>query len=186
MDDFNYLAVLISIILGLGMTQLLSGLGRWIEGRAQSGFYAPTLVWVIVLLLLHVQTWWTLYGLRLHQGWSFLQFAVVLLQPTVLFLLTVLALPSAGSAIVDPRTNYYAQRHWFFGFLILLLLVSVARDLAMTGELPAPGNLAFHATVLLIALVGMASARESHHRAMAVLVAALVLGYIGLLHPALR
>jgi hypothetical protein len=32
-DAFNYLAVLISIILGLGIAQLLSGFGRWIEQR---------------------------------------------------------------------------------------------------------------------------------------------------------
>ena len=186
MDDFNYLAVLISIILGLGMTQLLSGLGRWIEGRAESGFYAPTLVWVIVLLLLHVQTWWTLYGLRSHQGWSFLHFALVLLQPTILFLLTVLALPSAGAGVVDPRDNYYTQRRWFFSVLAALLLTSVLRDLALTGALPGTWNLAFHAAVLLIAIGGIASSQESHHRVLAILVAGLVLGYIALLYPALR
>jgi len=186
MDDFNYLAVLISIILGLGMTQLLSGLGRWIEGRSQSGFYAPSLIWVIVLLLLHVQTWWTLYGLRGHQGWTFLQFALVLLQPTVLFLLAVLALPSAGSGVADPKANYYSQRRWFFCFLITLLGVSLLRDLAITGRLPGAGNLAFHATVLAIALTGMISARETHHKVLAYLVALLVCGYIGVLYPALR
>jgi hypothetical protein len=33
MDEFNYLSVLISIILGLGVTQLLTGLGKLIFAR---------------------------------------------------------------------------------------------------------------------------------------------------------
>jgi hypothetical protein len=33
-DEFGYLSVLISIILGLGITQLLTGLGRLVNSRA--------------------------------------------------------------------------------------------------------------------------------------------------------
>jgi hypothetical protein len=43
MDTFNYLSVLISIILGLGITQLLSGLGRSLEYRDKDRLYWPSL-----------------------------------------------------------------------------------------------------------------------------------------------
>ena len=43
MDPFSYLSVLISIILGLGITQLVTGLGRLIQARARIKFYAKSL-----------------------------------------------------------------------------------------------------------------------------------------------
>ena len=64
MDPFSYLSVLISIILGLGITQLVTGLGRLIQARARIKFYAPTIAWVGLLLIIHVQTWWAMFGLR--------------------------------------------------------------------------------------------------------------------------
>jgi hypothetical protein len=187
MDDFNYLAVLISIILGLGMTQLLSGLGRWVESRASVPVYAPTIVWIVTLLVMHVQTWWSMYGLRHHQDWTFLQFVVVLLQPTTLFLLTTAVVPSSASATAhDLKSSYFAQRRWFFGLLIVLLTVSVTRDIVLTGMLPATNNLLFHLLFFVIAVSGLATARESYHRLLAYSVPAVIVGYIALLYPELR
>jgi hypothetical protein len=58
MSDFEYIAVLLSIILGLGITQLLSGIARLVrDGRA----LAPAwwiMVIVAVLLVMHFQVWW--------------------------------------------------------------------------------------------------------------------------------
>ncbi len=122
MDNFSYLSVLISIVLGLGITQLLSGFGRWVKNRSSFPAYAPTIVWSAVLLLMHIQTWWSMYGLRFHTDWTFFQFFVVLLQPIVLFLLSSLVLPSTASSVGDLRRNYELQRKWFFALLNVLLL----------------------------------------------------------------
>ena len=45
MDAFSYLSVLISIVLGLGVTQLLTGFGRLIEARDRVRSYGPVLIW---------------------------------------------------------------------------------------------------------------------------------------------
>lgn len=44
MEAFNYLAVLISIILGLGIAQLLTGFGRWIEYRKTFKPFVPAML----------------------------------------------------------------------------------------------------------------------------------------------
>jgi hypothetical protein len=186
MDNFNYLAVLISIILGLGITQLLSGFGRWVENRFSFPAFAPTIVWVTVLLVMHVQTWWTMYGLRYHQDWTFLQFVVVLLQPITLFLLATVVLPSSSAAVSDLRSNYFAQRHWFFGLFIALLVVSLTRDLVLTGSLPGTTNLLFHGLFFATAVGGLVTAWESFHRWLAYFTAAAIAVYIALLFPELR
>lgn len=155
MDAFEYLSVLISIILGLGITQLLLGFARWLERRGSFGAYPPAIAWAAFLLLVHVQTWWSMYGLRHHADWNFLQFAVVLLQPIVMFLLAVLIFPSAGAVERDLRANFLEQRPWFFGLFLALLGVSVLKDLVRTDSLPSPANLGFHGALAALALAGL-------------------------------
>src|SRR5690606_16556165 len=58
MDEFEYITVLLSIILGLGVTQLLSGFARLLrDGRSLARAW-----WVIVivlnLLIAILQVWW--------------------------------------------------------------------------------------------------------------------------------
>ncbi len=181
MDNFSCLSVLISIVLGLGITQILSGFGRWVENRATFPAYAPSILWAVLLLVMHVQTWWSMYGLRQHEHWTFLQFFVVLLQPIVLYLLSSLVLPSQGCAVADLKSNYSAQRSWFFGWLMALLAVSVVRDLALTGALPSNENLAFHLLFLGLAAVGLITASEWVHRVIVLLSAGTIGLYIAFL-----
>src|SRR5215470_19561036 len=128
MNAFNYLAVLISIILGLGIAQLLTGFGRWIEQHKAFRPFLPAMTWAGILLLLQVQTWWSLFELRLLPQWTFGHFVVVLLQPITLYLLAIVVLPDSRASVVDLRANYLAQRLWFFGLLVFLTIVSVLKD----------------------------------------------------------
>ena len=181
MDAFNYLAVLISIILGLGITQLLTGFGRWIEQRKEFRPFLPAMIWAGILLLIHVQTWWSMFGLRFVTHWTFLRFGVVLLQPATLYLLAMLVLPSSSVHSLDLRTNYFAQRRWFFGLLAFLLLVSVAKDLVLNGVLPSHVNLAFHGGFLALAIAASVTERDRAHKVLAVLAGVTILSYVGLL-----
>jgi hypothetical protein len=75
-----------------------------------------------VLLVIQVQCWWSMFGLREQTDWTFLKFMVVLLQPIILYLQAIVVLPGASSTTLDLRSNYYAQRGWFFGLMIALLV----------------------------------------------------------------
>ena len=97
-EEFQYLAVLLSIVLGLGVTQLLTGVGRLVQARARVRAYWPPLAWVGLLLLIHVQTWWAMFDLRDHRGWTLLKFLVVLATPACLSLMTALVLPDVAEA----------------------------------------------------------------------------------------
>ena len=179
MTPFSYLIVLVSIILGLGITRLLTGLGQQIEFRRQIRSYWPATTWAVVLLLVHVQTWWTLFGLRYHDGWTFLTFLVVLLQPIALYLLAAVILPTTGPGVsVDLRAHYHAQKRWFFGLFASLLLISLARDLVLSGVLPGAVNVAFHAVFFGLALAGAAARRDAFHKVGAAATAVLLSVYI--------
>ena len=165
MDQFSYLTVLISIILGLGITQLLSGFGRWIEHRASFRAYGPAICWAFALLVIQVQCWWSMFGLREQVDWTFLKFLAVLMQPIILYLQAIVVLPSASSTTLDLRVNYYAQRRWFFGLMIALLIASVGKDLIVNGTLPETNNLAFHGLMLVTAITAIATDRPRVHAA---------------------
>ena len=80
-DPFSYLSVLVSIVIGLAITQILQGYRTLLISRRRVRFFGPTLAWGGLLLLIAVQSWWAMFGMRQHGRWTFVQFAIVLLLP---------------------------------------------------------------------------------------------------------
>ena len=185
MQAFEYLSVLLSIVLGLGITQLLTGFGRWLEQRHTFRAYPPAIAWAAFLLLVHVQTWWTMFGMSGNDDWNFLQFTAVLLQPIILFLLAVIVFPGPQARTSDLRQNFHDQRRWFFGLLIAVLVASLLKDVTR-GELPDAANLLFHAIFLVQAVLGLATPNERLQRYLAFSSLAIFTAYIGLLFAQLE
>ena len=187
MDGFSYLSVLLSIVLGLGVANLLTGFARVIQMRERIAFHVPTLFWALTLLLLHIQTWWMMFGMQHIRVWTFGMFALVLEQPILLFFLSALIWPDFDrDEALDLRANYFAQTRWFFGILITLVLFSLAREWVMTGHVQSPLDFVFHLLLIVSAAGGALFANETYHRVMAPLTSALFVVYIALLFTALR
>lgn len=182
MDEFGYLSVLLSIIIGLAITQLLLGFRGLVLSRARIALYAPPIIWSATLVLIAVQSWWAMFGLREHTTWTFLQFAIVLAQTVVLYMLAGLVLPDfPGGERVDLRAHYYEHRRVFFGVAIASALVSLAKDLIISGHLPNAPNVGFHIFYIVTAVIAVATAREWYHRLIAPLIFAIFCIYIAVL-----
>jgi hypothetical protein len=187
MDEFGYLSVLLSIILGLAITQILKGFRGMLQSRDRVQPYWPALAWAVLLLVIYVQTWWAMFGLRSHHDWTFGAFAIVLLQTIVLYMLAGLVLPDFfGDQPVNLRANYYAHHGWFFGLAVLLGFVSIGKDFVLDGRLPELRNLAFHIVFIATAGVAAITRREWYHKVMVVVTAGLFGFYIALLFARLR
>jgi hypothetical protein len=186
MDDFAHLSVLLSIVLGLGVTNLLTGLARIVQMRTRVKHYWPTYVWVITLLLIHVQTWWAMFGLRTVESWTFFAFLITLMQPVLLFFLSALVLPDFDrEELLDLRANHFAQTHWFFGIFMTLAIVSLARNYAVTGHLQSPADLTFHLVFFIGFAAGATFANETFHKVLALVAAGVFFTYVTLLFAAL-
>ena len=187
MDSFSYLSVVISIVLGLGAANLLMGLARIVQIRGRVSFYWPTIVWALTLLLIHVQTWWTMFGLRFVTHWDFVSFSITLAQPILLFFLSALVMPDFDrDDALDLRRNYFQQRRWFFAIFIAVLLVSLLRTYVLFGGLPAPADVAFHAFFFLLVATAATSSSDGVQKIAALVAAAGMLAYIALLFMPLR
>src|SRR5437899_11307321 len=121
MDAFSYLSVLISIILALGMTRVLAGVGEMLQARSRRRLYWVHAVWVANLFLYLVVAWWIFYRWRNQQQWTFFLFIFVLISSTILYLASLLLFPREGDVdlAVDYKTHYYANHR---AFLILFAL----------------------------------------------------------------
>lgn len=187
MDEFSYLSVLLSIILGLAVAEILGGYRRLLQARGRVVLYWPSLLWSFVLLIIYAQTWWAMFGLRSHHHWTFAGFAIVLLHMILLYMLAGLALPDiAPGEAIDLRANYFSQRAWFCGIALGTIAVSLAKDLILGSALPDTMNLAFHMIFAGFAIAGLLTKREWFHKAFAVAMAALFALYIVLLFAQLR
>ena len=74
MSEFEYLSVLISIVVGLGISHLLAGVARLIRRRDEVRFYLPSLLWMGALFLAFIQIWWAIFGSRAMESWTFVGF----------------------------------------------------------------------------------------------------------------
>jgi hypothetical protein len=189
MDAFSYLSVLISIILGLAVTQVLQGFRGLMLARSRVRAYWPALVWAVLVLVICVQVWWAMFGLsqRPAARWTFLDFGLVLSQTVPLYLMAGLVLPDVDvERGLDLHEHYYAHHRWFFSMLVLLLLISLLRVHTMTGAWPEPADTAFQLVLVVFASIGAWTQREGYHKLLAPLATVGVVAYIFVLFAHLR
>ncbi|HTA64054.1 MAG TPA: hypothetical protein VK753_00995 [Xanthomonadaceae bacterium] len=182
MDAFSYLSVLLSIVLGLAMTQVLQGFRGLILTRATVAMYWPCVLWAVLLLVIDVQAWWAMYGLRDYTGWNFLAFAVVLMQTVLMYLIAGLVLPDIrDDRPVDLRAHYFDHARWFFGIAVAAGLVSISKDLVLYGTWPEPANLGSQLVFMATCAVAIFTRNEAYHKFLAVFISLAFCAYIGLL-----
>jgi hypothetical protein len=179
MDEFGYLSVLLSIILGLAVTQILVGIRGCLLTRARVHGFWPVHLWGAFFLLVSTQIWWAMFGLRNRHEWNFSAYAILLAQVITLYLLAGLIYPDfVLDQKVDLRAHYFRQRRHFFSLCVILLLISISRDLVLNHALPAPLNLEFQLTFIAFAVTGILFAREWYHKLAAVIVAVMFVIYV--------
>jgi hypothetical protein len=93
-SPFEYASILISIILGLGITQILSSVSDLLYDLKKVKFYFPHTVWVIFVLFLHIQEWFVIYELKNKVGWTLPELSFILLYPIILFTTAKMLLPT--------------------------------------------------------------------------------------------
>ncbi len=129
MDPFSYLSVLISIILALGMTRVVAGIGEMLQARQHRRIYWVHAVWVLNLFLFLVIAWWIFYRWRFVTEWTYYLFVFVLIAPTLLYLAAVVLFPPEPAQKMDYRAHYYANHRAFFILFGLWIPVDFADSL---------------------------------------------------------
>ena len=100
--------VLVSIIVGLGIAEVLTGIAQQVRYRRSStGYWLHSCVVALVAVAL-LQSWWELWGLRDTGDWVFFSMVLMLIGPAALYLIAHLMFPERGKG-TDLRAYYYGQ-----------------------------------------------------------------------------
>lgn len=134
---FEYVTVFISIILGLGVTQIVTGVADLIHQKEKVKIYWPHVVWILLVLILHVQEWYITFELRTFNAWRLPVFLFVLLYPIVLFVTARLLFPfGLSDDTIDLKEFYYKNYRKIFLFGAILALLSILDNLIMRTYQP--------------------------------------------------
>ena len=134
MSTFEFVAILLSIVVGLGIARLLSALASLVEHRDQVRFDALTLAWVANLMVGHITFWWVTVGnARWSEEWSLAEFLVLFAYAVAMFFAAALILPSTASDGCDLRKRYESIRRPFFALITGIVAIEITDSLVKGG-----------------------------------------------------
>lgn len=174
MSQFEYVMVLLSIVLGLGITHLLIGIGSLLYRISGQGapvrLYWGHLLWVAYLFVYLIGFWWWEFSWSGSGEWGILLYFFLVLYATSLFLLCEILFPRRADDVTDFAEYFMAVRKWFYGLLIAVTGIDVAEAFMKGPEyLDRLGAMywSLTATILLIGIVGIARSGWRLHGSLA-------------------
>jgi hypothetical protein len=163
MTTFEYLAVLISIIVGLGITHLLGGVARFISNPNRYRLYWVHLVWTAYLFLYLAMFWWYQLWMNTVEEWTSLLYAFLVFCAVVLYLICAIIIPSDFPEDGDFREYFFSRRRWFFGLLLFWSILDTVDSLIKDHEIYPVLLLFFSA----LKVIGMVTKNAKFHAAFA-------------------
>ena len=127
---FEYVSILVSIILGLGITQILSSFSDLLYHFKKVKFYFPHSIWVGFVLFLHIQDWFVTYQLKDKMVWRLPELLFVLLYPISLFIAAKMLLPTnENEEKFNMKIFYQSQFPMIFSVISISILLSILFNL---------------------------------------------------------
>lgn len=168
MSRFEYLSVLVSIVIAYAMSEALSGWGQMIRVRDRMRFYPLQLGWSVLSVLLMVQWWWGgFWKFRDAGDLGYFHFLAILSEPVLLVLLTFVLSPRPDElAGRDLRAEYFRNRRWSFGIAALLLFELALVDAFVGHQTLWQAKNAFRGLGIAVLVTLAISAHERLHAAL--------------------
>ena len=169
-SQFEYVAVLISIIVGLALTQLLRGVGRMVTSKDGMRPYSVHLIWTLYLFINTAMFWWWEFQLS-DVTWNLLTYSLLIIYATLLFFASLMLQPGKLVGVNSYKEYYYLNRHWFFGLLIAIafwdFVDTFAKGVSHLSEL---GTLYVTAQIgqIVGSAVAIATKSERYHKIFAI------------------
>ena len=132
-DIFLHIRVVVGIVLGLGITRLLTGVAAFVQHPGRQKLYWVHLAWVLSLLLTLVHFWWWEFRLVGLSHWNFGIYIFVIAYAILLFLLCALLFPTDIAEYEGYEDYFISRRRWFFGVFAATMVFDFV-DTLLKGE----------------------------------------------------
>ena len=178
MQLFEFEMILVSIILGLGVTEVLAGLGRMLRARKSVRWYWIHSLFQLGIFLALLQLWWESWDLRLLAEITFLQSLVLLMGPISVFLIAHLLYPESVRD-ADLREYYFEQRGLLWGLVAASTFVGTfVKPVVFGAVILQPDNISGLLTIPLAATLAISRSARVHAIAASTILVVLVLDTI--------
>jgi len=155
--------ILLSIIVGLGLAEILTGIAKTLrDGRQKEFSWIHGAVTVAIFLAL-LQTFWESWGLRQFVEWTFPAMLLMLATPILLFTIAHILFPG-GSQYPNLGEYYFARSRLLWGLaLVTVVFGAMFRPLAFGMPLIISDNLSSFFSLIIFLLLMIVRNRKLHY-----------------------
>ncbi len=121
---FIYVRTIISIIVGLSLGRLLTGLARFVQHPNLYRIFLPHFIWSIFMLIYVAHFWWWEFHLITIE-WTFGVYCFIILYASSLFFLCTILFPDAMHEYAGFADYFISRRRWFFGILAIVFVFDI-------------------------------------------------------------
>lgn len=167
MSEFEYVMVLVSIVIALAIAHLLNALASSFHRFRGHGepirLEAVYLLWIGFVMIWLVSFWWWEFKFQAIQiDWSYGLYLFIIGYSILLFMLATILVPHRMQGVTDSYAYFMAGRKWFFGTLLLVQIVDVADTFLKGFDWGVrPAVLSIYVVTIATVVTGIVSERRS-------------------------
>ena len=172
MSQFEYVMVMVSLILARAIAQAMRGLSEVVTSEKR---FWPHTAWLVLYVLLVVQIWWAYWDYNIIEEWRFTTYLFALFNPIIMFASVHLLVPVARTSRTDWQEHLSQVRRSVCGLGIGFIAMAVFANVIFFGSPLFHPYRIFQALFVALYLTGMFARSDKLHNAVPfLLVAALV------------
>lgn len=122
-EVYVYIRTVMSMVIGLSLARLLTGLGGIVQAPGKNRVYWVHLGWVASMFLFIIHFWWWEYRLQSLAIISFGVYLFLISFCCLFFFLCVLIFPTTLEDYGGYEEYFISRRRWFFGMLAVTYVV---------------------------------------------------------------
>lgn len=179
MDQFEYVMVLVSIIVGLGITHILLGIGGIIDRQSRKDdrlelSYAHA-AWLANCFMWFVMFWWWEYRLSTSVSeWSMGMYLFLIFYAVTIFLLQAVLIPRTWDGVTSLKEYFLQRRAWFYSLLASATILDNI-DSYLIGGIPYILNTGYigmgiSVATIPVVVIGIMSTNMRAHNIMATII----------------
>jgi len=176
MDQFEYVMVLVSIIIGLGIAHILLGIGGIIDRLSRKEdrleLSLAHAAWLAFCFLWLVMFWWWEYRFSTRvSDWTMGLYLFLVCYAVTLFLLQAVLVPRTWDGVTSLKEYFLERRAWFYSLLGFVTILDMIDSYLKGGfqYILDSGyiGMAFPVATIPVVIIGIRSTEIRTHNIMA-------------------
>jgi len=165
--SFEYIMVLVSIIIALAIAHLLTAAAETVHRLRGHGepivLDAVYSMWIAYVLIWLISFWWWEFKFQeVVTDWHFGLYLFVIAYAIVLYMLAAILVPHRMQGVTRSYDYFVKGRKWFFGTLMLAQVVDIADTFLKGYDWGVrPAVLITYSVIFAVAIIGFITERRS-------------------------